>query len=113
MIYLNDYLRSFSMLGEFLLSDIYYDDEDAVKLAYDIYASILNKDYDFIRLIPDKKIDEGLIKDKMHDNEYEIEDISINKTASEGTEKSEREAACKLDKTSKYKNQASSKWTSH
>ena len=87
----NDLFSSFSMLGEFLLSDIDYDDEDAVKLAYDIYASILNKDYDFIRLIPDKKIDEGLIKDKMHDNEYEIEDISINKKASEGTEKSERE----------------------
>lgn len=56
---------SYSKLSEFLLSAIDYQDEKAVDLVYKMYASVLNKDYEF----------EKLVKDELQPkspNEYEI-----------------------------------------
>lgn len=46
-----DEFKSYSILSEFLLTCINYDDERAVKLAYEVYAQVLNKDYNLGLLI--------------------------------------------------------------
>lgn len=50
----NDIYATYLQLGEFLLSAVNYDDDEAVMLVYDIYAATLNKDYEFKKLIKEK-----------------------------------------------------------
>ena len=47
-----DVFTSYSKISEFLLESIDYEDESAVKAAYDIYACVLNKDYSFEKVLP-------------------------------------------------------------
>jgi len=42
-----DEYTSYTELTEFLLTAVDYSDEEAVKLAYALYAAVLNKDYEF------------------------------------------------------------------
>lgn len=46
-----DIHNSYTRLTEFLLLAVDYDDEKAVKLAYEIYAAVLNKDYELEKYI--------------------------------------------------------------
>lgn len=43
----SDEFSSYTELTEFLLTAVDYTDEEAVKLAYELYAAVLNKDYEF------------------------------------------------------------------
>lgn len=47
----SDTYSSYTKLAEFLLLVVDYDDEKAVKLAYEIYASVLNKDYELEKYV--------------------------------------------------------------
>lgn len=67
-----DLFSSYTKLGEFLLSSIDYSDETAVLKAYDIYASILNKDYDFTRFF-EAESESATEPENLHD------DISVAK----------------------------------
>ena len=64
-----DQFVSYSKLSEFLLSAIDYQDEKAVDLAYKMYASVLNKDYEFEKLVKD-----DLQPESPHDHEIKVED---------------------------------------
>lgn len=50
-----DVFKSYTKIAEFLLSSIDYNDEDAVKLAYEIYAETLNKNYGFENMITEEE----------------------------------------------------------
>jgi len=47
---------SFNALAEFLLMEIDYEDEKAVKLAYEIYAQVLNKNYELHKIVPEEDL---------------------------------------------------------
>ena len=66
-----DTYSSYTKMAEFLLAAIDYSDEQAVDMGYDIYASILNKDYDLSRFIKresDKAVTES-IKEAVNSND--------------------------------------------
>lgn len=54
---------TYTKIAEFLLSAIDYSDEEAVKVAYELYANVLNKNYAFTDLInhENTKADEPVI----------------------------------------------------
>lgn len=54
----NDVYKNYTTLTEFLLPAIDYDDEKAVSLAYEIYAMVLNKNYDLHKLIETEVVEE-------------------------------------------------------
>ena len=74
----NDIFSSFMSIGEFLVSAVDYKDEEAVKLAYDIYAAIINKDFDLKRLIPSRTKDTDITN-----TEYKCENNDTNEPAYE------------------------------
>ena len=43
----SDEFSAYTELTEFLLTAVDYTDDEAVKLAYELYAAVLNKDYEF------------------------------------------------------------------
>ena len=73
-----DTYSSYTKLAEFLLSAIDYSDEQAIDMGYDIYASILNKDYDLSKF---------LIKDTEKEVTESIEDVHISIDTEEKKEK--------------------------
>ena len=75
----DDTYSSYTKMAEFLLSAIDYSDEQAVDIGYDIYASILNKDYDLSKFV--KKSDEKEITESIGDslNRKESRDTKDNK----------------------------------
>lgn len=60
----DDVYTSYTKMSEFLLSAIDYSDDKAVDIAYDIYASVLNKDYDFSKYIDRNEKIEDLENDE-------------------------------------------------
>ena len=58
-----DCFSTYTKIAEFLLSAIDYSDEEAVKVAYELYANVLNKNYAFTDLInhENTKADESVI----------------------------------------------------
>lgn len=63
-----DTFSSYTKMAEFLLSAIDYSDESAVDIAYDIYASVLNKDYDFKKYVIENETDDDV--DENDKDEY-------------------------------------------
>ena len=49
-----DEFGNYTQLAEFLLAGIDYSDELCVKLAYDVYAAVLNKNYELTKLIAEE-----------------------------------------------------------
>lgn len=66
-----DVFSSYQKIGEFLLSAIDYSDSSAVDAAYEIYASILNKDYELSKYV---SVSEDSLVEDVANNNYSIDD---------------------------------------
>ena len=65
--YADDVFPTYKLFSEFLLTAIDYSDQKAVDFAYEIYASILNKDYQVEKLIKDEVSDKSSESQKIDD----------------------------------------------